>query len=316
MTLNTRPIRSYAGLVLLCCVFANAPSSHAQDSFLQQRADAAIALMTFTVLPDITASNLTIENNGTGEADLVMAILGGGFTWSETLPLYLEGTLGYSRYDPKFVLGETAATLTVEADWETTSASGGIGWDFPLQGGWVIRPIANLALGNLASDLTRDADRLVDPLSRRRLDFLDDGRLSAVGYGASVMVDYELFSARHDIDAELRYSYIHIESCCDSSEVVSGSSNSESASLYLRRRAPTGLILLSRPLRYVLEAAYTSYFGAQRGMLGFDALGSLGAGLEIDSSNYDIVISRFRLVGRYMFGENTTGYSVGMAVSF
>jgi len=39
-------------------------------------------------------------------------------------------------------------------------------------------------------------------------------------------------------------------------------------------------------------------------------------GLEIDSSQYDIIISRTRLVGRYMFGENTAGYSLGLAVSF
>ena len=98
--------------------------------------------------------------------------------------------------------------------------------------------------------------------------------------------------------------------------MVKGHADAENLSLYLRRRAPTGLMLLSRPLRYVLEGARTEYFGAQRGMLGFDALNSLGAGFEVDSSKYDIIISRTRLVGRYMFGENTEGYSVGLAVSF
>ena len=66
----------------------------------------------------------------------------------------------------------------------------------------------------------------------------------------------------------------------------------------------------------MLEGARTEYFGTQRGLLGFDALNSLGVGLEIDSSQYDILISRTRLVGRYMFGENTAGYSLGLAVSF
>ena len=98
--------------------------------------------------------------------------------------------------------------------------------------------------------------------------------------------------------------------------MVQGQADAENLSLYLRRRAPTGLMLLSKPLRYVLEGARTEYFGDQRGMLGFDALNSLGAGFEMDSSKYDIIISRTRLVGRYMFGENTAGYSMGLAVSF
>lgn len=95
-----------------------------------------------------------------------------------------------------------------------------------------------------------------------------------------------------------------------------GTADAENLGIYLRRRAPTGLEFLSRPLRYVLEGARTEYFGTQRGLLGFDALNSLGVGLEIDSSQYDIIISRTRLVGRYMFGENTAGYSLGLAVSF
>ena len=76
------------------------------------------------------------------------------------------------------------------------------------------------------------------------------------------------------------------------------------------------MTLLDRPLRYVLESAYTVYFGDQRGALGFNHLTSVGAGLEVDTSKYPVWITRTRLVGRYMFGENARGYSLGLAVSF
>lgn len=95
-----------------------------------------------------------------------------------------------------------------------------------------------------------------------------------------------------------------------------GHSTAENLSIYLRRRAPTGYKLLDRPLRYVMEGARTEYLGEQRGALGFDALNSLGLGLELDSSKYDIIITRTRLVARYMFGQNTQGYSMGLAMSF
>ena len=299
------------GLAMTCI----AQGVHAGDSLLQQQVNAALSLMTFTVTPDITASNLSINEGNGDSSDLLMTQLGGGATMSDEVPVYLEGNLGFSRYDPQFVISRGEERNTFPAKWNTVSVSGGVGWDFALSEHWVIRPIANLSLGTVASDL-RIADWILEHKTANESAFLENGRLNAYGLGGSLMLDYELFADKHDIDAEIRYSYIHLQSFGSTSEAVQGQADAENLGLYLRRRAPTGLMLLSRPLRYVLEGARTEYFGAQRGMLGFDALNSLGAGFELDSSKYDIIITRTRLVGRYMFGENTAGYSVGLAVSF
>ena len=311
---------SHYGVFLLGLAMASlGQGAHAEDSLLQQQVNAALSLMTFTLTPDVTASNLSINDNSgdgsSGESDLLMTQLGGGATMRDGFPIYLEGNLGFSRYDPQFVISRGEETKTFPAKWNTISASGGVGWDFDLSEHWVIRPIANLSLGTVASDL-RIADWVFDHKTAKETVLLENGRLNAYGLGGSLMLDYELFSERHDIDAEIRYSYIHLQSFGSTSEVVQGAADAENLSIYLRRRAPTGLEFLSRPVRYVLEGARTEYFGTQRGLLGFNALNSLGAGLEIDSSQYDILISRTRLVGRYMFGENTAGYSLGLAVSF
>ncbi len=311
----TRNDRYCSVLFLGLGLFVIGQDARAEDSLLQQQVNAALSLMTFTVTPDITASNLSINNGGGDTSDLLLTQLGGGATMSDGFPIYLEGNLGFSRYDPQFVITRGEETNTFPAKWNTLSASGGVGWDFDLSEHWVIRPIANLSLGTVASDL-RIADWVFDHKTAKETAFLENGRLNAYGLGGSLMLDYELFSERHDIDAEIRYSYIHLQSFGSTSEVVQGAADAENLSIYLRRRAPTGLEFLSRPVRYVLEGARTEYFGTQRGLLGFNALNSLGAGLEIDSSQYDILISRTRQVGRYMFGENTAGYSLGLAVSF
>jgi hypothetical protein len=308
---NWHDRRLLLGLAMACI----AHGASAGDSLLQQQVNAALSLMTFTVTPDVTASNLSINDSNGDSSDLLMTQLGGGATMSDEVPVYLEGNLGLSRYDPQFVISNGEESKTFPAKWNTLSVSGGVGWDFDLSEHWVIRPIANLSLGTVASDL-RIADWVLDHKTAKETAFLENGRLNAYGLGGSLMLDYELFADQHDIDAEIRYSYIHLQSFGSTSEVVQGQADAENLSLYLRRRAPTGLMLLSRPLRYVLEGARTEYFGDQRGMLGFDALNSLGAGFEVDSSKYDILISRTRLVGRYMFGENTAGYSVGLAISF
>ena len=57
-------------------------------------------------------------------------------------------------------------------------------------------------------------------------------------------------------------------------------------------------------MRYVLEYAFTRYFGDQPS-LGFNNLHSIGASLKLDSSAHDIFITRTRLVGRYRFGGRT-----------
>ena len=86
--------------------------------------------------------------------------------------------------------------------------------------------------------------------------------------------------------------------------------------LWSRWRAPTGLRSLDRPVRHVLEYAFTHYFGPDGDMLGFNNLNSVGAGLELDTGAWDTWVSRVRLMGRYRFGENVTGYSIGLGISF
>ena len=305
-----------AGLWLLC---HGAQAS--DESLVQQRANAVVSLMSYTVVPDITASNLDIGGGTNESSALTITQLGGGATMSEGFPIYLEGTLGYSRYDPQFVFTDGNETRTIPTKWNSLSATGGIGWDFSLHrdrfgGNLVLRPIANVTLGTVASDL-RIGAALIEYKTGKNLDFLDGGNLNVYGLGGALMLDYELFSKPQDIDVELRYSYQHLQSFTGTADSITGQAEAENLGLYLRRRAPMwDWTLLDRPLRYVLEGARTEYLGEQRGLLGFNSLNSLGLGLELDSSKYDIFITRTRLVARYMFSHNTSGYSIGLAMSF
>jgi hypothetical protein len=74
--------------------------------------------------------------------------------------------------------------------------------------------------------------------------------------------------------------------------------------------------MLGNPIRYVLEGAHTEFLGDLRGVLGFEALSSLGFGLELDTSAHAVIVTRTRLLLRYQFGGNVDGTSIGLAVSF
>ncbi|QGH30662.1 hypothetical protein GHC21_13710 [Kluyvera intermedia] len=288
---------------------------------IKQRADAVMTLMSFMIVPDITASDLNIGSGTDDKSELAITQFGGGATMGESFPLYLEGALGYSRYDPQFVISNGDQSRRIPTKWNSLTTTGGIGWDFSLHrdrwgGNLVLRPIANVMLGTMASDLRIGAWAL-ERHKNADYDFLDGGRLNAYGLGGSLMLDYELLSKSQDIDIELRYTGMSLQTFGNTSSAVAGSATAQNLGLYLRRRAPIfDWTLLKSPVRYVLEGAHTEYLGDQRGKLGFDSLSSVGMGIEMDSSKYPVFITRTRLVARYMFGNGTSGYGVGLAMSF
>ncbi|KAF0814805.1 hypothetical protein IGB42_00860 [Andreprevotia sp. IGB-42] len=284
---------------------------------MQKQANAVLSLMSYSVVPDLTSSSVSISNGNTGNPEIGMTQFGGGFTISHDTPLYLEGAIAASRYDPTYLATDGQETRKLPVKWNTVSGTGGIGWDFPLTEDkeLVIRPIVNFSLGYVASDL-RLAQAFINYKADTDIEFLHHGTLKAYGYGGSLMLDYEHVRPEGEIDIELRYSDIRLESYGGTSTAVKGTADAQTANLYARYRAPTGLTALSRPVRYVLELSHSHYMGSQAGILGFDYLTSVGLGLELDSSAYDIFVTRTRLVLRHVFGNNVSGYSVGLAVSF
>jgi hypothetical protein len=282
---------------------------------LQKRANGVLALMGYMLTPDVTTGSLSITDATTSNPALSMSSLGGGFTVSRDFPLYLEGTAAYARYDPTFVASDGTQERLFPAKWESVSGTAGIGWDFRVAEDLVLRPMFNFSLGRVRSDLSAPDD-IPENGRDQEIEFLDNGQLNSVGVGGSIMLDYEHYRPEGEIDVELRYTDIYLNSYGDTAQAVHGSADARSASLWSRWRAPTGFTMLDRPLRYVLEFAHTQFLGDLRGALGFNSLTSLGAGLELDSSKYDVAVTRTRLMWRYKFGNGVQGWSVGLAISF
>ena len=167
------------------------------DSRVQQRANAVVSLMTFTVVPDITASNINIGSGTNQSSALNMTQIGGGATMSGASRFIWKEPWGSAATIPSS-WSATAASRTVPTKWNSLTATGGIGWDIGLHrdshgGNWVLRPIGNVTLGTVASDL-RIGNWLLGQYTGKNLDFLDGGRLDVYGLGGAMMLDYELFS--------------------------------------------------------------------------------------------------------------------------
>nr|WP_244816083.1 hypothetical protein [Caballeronia sp. Lep1P3] len=294
---------------------AAAPDRALVAANVRSRANAVLAIMSYTAVPDVTTSSLSIDNGTTGNPGFGQTQFGGGFTVSKSFPLYLEGTAAYSRYDPIFVATDGHQQRALPTRWNTFSTTVGIGWDFPITEELRLRPIVNGMAGRVASDV-RLAQTAFNYLADTDLQFLKNGAINAYGIGGSLMLDFEHYREHYEIDTELRATDIYLRSFGSSSEAVQGSATAQQLSLWARWRAPTGLTALDKPVRYVLETAYSHYFGDSAGALGFNDLTSLGVGLELDSSKYPVVVARTRAMLRYVFGRNVRGVSFGLAANF
>ncbi|MGF6545390.1 hypothetical protein QFZ96_000460 [Paraburkholderia youngii] len=179
----------------------------------------------------------------------------------------MEGTLAYSRYDPVFIATDGAQQRAVPTKWNTFSGTVGLGWDFRITDELAFRPILNGTIGRVSSDL-KVGQTLFNHVTDSSLQFLENGSLNAYGYGGSLMLDFEHYRENYEIDAELRATDIYLRSFGGSSQAVQGSATAQQVSLWTRWRAPTGWHALDRPVRYVLEAAYSHYFGECRAAIG------------------------------------------------
>ncbi|MDQ8037493.1 MAG: hypothetical protein REI12_08730 [Pedobacter sp.] len=318
MSINSMQLRVFMSAALALASALGTFNSRADtlvDADLQKRVNAALGVMSFALTPDVTTGSLSLSNAPTSNPDFAMTTLGGGATMSKSVPIYLEGTAGYSRYDPTFIVSDGTTERPIPTKWNNLSLTGGVGWDFPVAEDLVLRPIFNFSLGRVASD-AKVASAAIAYFKDKDIQFLENGTLDAYGLGGSLVLDYERYREANEVDVELRYTNIVLNSYGDTSAAVEGRASSQILSLWSRWRAPTRFTLLDKPLRYVLEAARTEYLGDMRGALGFNALNSLGVGLELDSSKYNVIVTRTRMVFRYQFGDHVEGTSVGIAVSF
>lgn len=283
---------------------------------LQQRANAALALMGYLQTPDVTSGALSVHDATTGNPSFDNSSLGGGFVLSDSFPLYMEGTIGYSRYDPRFTATNGEESRDIPTRWNNVVATAGIGWNFQVTRDFAIIPIINGSYGIVKSD-AQLGSLYIERNTNLNLSFLADGHLDAAGAGGSLMLSYDHVAENYEAEVQLRYTNIYTHSVNSSSRIVQGSARNDNLGLWSRYRAPTGMRALDRPIRYVLEYAHTDYYGAQAHVIAVNHLNSLGAGLELDTSKYHpLWITRARAVVRYVFAPGVQGFSLGLAVTF
>jgi hypothetical protein len=291
---------------------------------LRPKPGGVLGLMGYNVTPDGSTNALQLNRatptGSEGSPTLILGQLGFGFTVSESVPIFLEGYIGYARYDPRAVFGGESTRL-LPVRWNNVTGTIGIGYDFRLTDQIYLRPILNFSLGYAASDVTLFGYWL-DYRTGQDTAILTGAQATAYGIGGSLALAYYDFRPERDIDIELRYTQIELRTFGDTVPAARGSATAQTLGLWARYRWPMGVEVLGRQMRWVLDGSATSYLGDQRDALGFAWAVKFGGGIEFDTGRQEfgalgLNLQRVRLIGRYFHGDNNaTGWSFGIGVTF
>jgi hypothetical protein len=332
--------RAYSASAMLVAMLGPAWPAAAQDAIradgparLEQlrttfasRRGGVLGLMGYSVIPDGSANALQVDrssqggSNDEGDPTLTLSQFGFGFTWGESFPLFTEIYFSYARYDPRAVFTRESARVT-PFRWNNFTGTLGIGYDIRLSETLWLRPIVNVAAGYAASDVGLFAS-FIEYRRDVDLSLLTNAEVQAWGVGGALTLAHYDYRPEREIDVELRYTQIHLETFGNTVPAARGQSTAQALGLWGRYRWPSGWEMFGRPLRWVLDGNATAYLGDQRDAIGFSWALKVGGGIEFDTGRWElgamgINLNRVRLIGRYFYADdNITGYSFGIGMSF
>ncbi|MEX0307718.1 MAG: autotransporter domain-containing protein [Ruegeria sp.] len=306
-------------LMLLLAHSASAQSAleRAFEKQQQENAAGSLAILGLAGIPDDSASAISLQSNTDNrDYDFKSAQLGGGFRLAEGVPIYLEGYIGYARYDPVLTFSGTGETTRIPLKWTSLALTGGVGYQFDLGEYWKLTPMAHISVGRTQSDASVGAQAIANRLGLDR-DFLESGGIWAGGAGGSMTVSYEQpLSNDREFEASLRYTHIEYWPIGDNKDLLV-ESTAANAVLWSRYRFPTGKRMFGRPVRWVGDLSLSYLIGDQSLVLGTDWLARVGGGIEVDLSDTWVPwVSTTRFMVRYYGSDTVNGFSAGIGISF
>ncbi len=244
-----------------------------------------------------------------------------GSGWLEGLSPYAEFTGGYLHARENVTVadgsfGSTDARMT----FDTVTALAGAGLDIPilsaLGGRTILRPIVLAGYTRVESN-TRFSGANAAGLAAATRGLLTDVSLDSLLLGGAIALVHE-----REIGGDLSFKAgLRINQIADiglnASDPALDTTNSFSvATAAIELKGPMGIEIGGLSLRWIAFASGTWMFGQNNDALGFSSFAELGAGIELADPNLIPGVEAISLRGSGLFGDNVTGWSVGLAVSF
>ena len=204
----------------------------------------------------------------------------------------------------------------IDFDVTMANALAGGGVTIPIDRRTMFRPLVLLGFSHVQDDAETSgvsAD-LIDPAAEGIYTNFEVNSL--VFGGAAELRHQRRLTANSELDTHIRYSHVLVDtlSASDSSLERSNDFGVVSAGGEIDRK--TGWRLFSRDL-HLIGSLEGTYFPALIGdELGTDYLVGGGVGIEIKEDQIIRGVEGAQLFGRYIVGEDVTGYQVGLTLTF
>jgi len=273
---------------------------------------AGLAALGLATAPPAYNALLFLERVRPGDLDFASGQLGAWGTPLENSDLYVEGFLASQFYTPSFDIAGDSARIE-DVKWRSVSATGGIGWDFPLTERLSIRPVVNAAIGRITSN----SDVSVADMPGGTADFIAGDAVEAFGYGGSLALDYAFQTDERQIEFRMRHARLrHVAIGVTDDPRSSTDTIATSAIARHRMPIPDWRVAGGR-VRWVVEATYARYDGDTGKVLGLPWIARLGTGVEFETGQLGrYAPPRVRTMVRYVFGEDFEGIGFGAGLVF
>jgi hypothetical protein len=236
----------------------------------------------------------------------------------EETGVYLEGVLGYASLaqatDDLYAGQVPGFETSVYANWRSIGAHLGVGLACDVAKGFTLTPIV---FGGIARIESR-AD-YGGPGAEFTSELLDGIALNwdawSWGAGLGLRGDWiRPLGPRHTLELVGRYDLGWFGMFDTDDPAQEFDSRAQIATLRADAVGPVGVRLFKGDLHWRAILGYRHFF--EMDLFGTDNLLQVGGGLELDIDEIAPVGSRLSVTGALFFGENVTGWSVGVGFSF
>lgn len=288
-----------------------------QDDF----ANFLAGVLNVTISPDIAAANYNVEGDDGSDREMSTFKIPLGTSIDLARPgwqLLLSGNLGYLQAKDELSAIITNYDLDTKFDvkWTAYTAQGGLGIKIPMTRSVYLYPHAAVAysyLQNRADYPSSRAKQLLDPLFNG---IVTDFDIQSMTYSAALGMGYEETVGLVDVSLRGMFTYAYTDSFDETNEVQSIKEDTETLVVSLETRGPMGISIAGHDLRWLGQAGYTTFFGPNRDALGFSYIAQIGLGFDLDIASENALLDHIGLKGSYLFGDDMTGWQIGLAYDF
>jgi hypothetical protein len=312
-------------LAVLGATAALAGAAHAQPVPDDVRAQVAAArigagyaqMINLSATPDLSAASYRIDGLDPG-ADLDVLRLPYQAKWfalSDAADLYWNVEAGWLRFGQDFRWQPTPdAAGTIGSKWTTYSVGAGVRAKVRLGRGFSIEPAFDVALARLQNNTSYGGSTAVLQPVLDGLLFNWNAGAWLVTPGVALEWTDAFGEGRARVRGHVARSWIASFDETDPVQRFREATNIYSVGVEFVQ--PTAWKAFERRMSWVAYGSYAGFFGANRDVLGFDAVAEVGGGLELPIQPEAPNAERVRFQAAYLFGSDVRGWTLGLGMQY